>query len=348
MAFVVLGDDKSALDARFTVHDSATIIFHSRSGAKAKNPRNSQYEVGLRLLLQRLAATATPIDSVLVDSSRVQSLPIEQRRILTTDEAGLPPNEMYALLASRMKSVGQDAASSGGNSTRKIRIKLGADYAASDLLVRLNSASERLPASTLEKVTAEDLLDAVDQLLAGVEHPFGPSTDYDVLLDTGERLPPKAVFGVAATRALGFKVLPGHFTAGIDSPCFQALDAAGYKIVPKDAPSPLVPSDAADLEWLEGTPKLRAHMKKERASGLAAAKKAEFKRIHGKLFCELCNMDAAAVYGDVAGEACIEAHHSETQVQEMGQGHKTKLSHLQCLCANCHRVTHRKMKAAGR
>lgn len=177
-------------------------------------------------------------------------------------------------------------------------------------------------------------------------HRFGPSTDYDVLLDTGERLPPKALFGLAATRALAFPVLPGHFTAGIGSPCFRALEGAGYKIVVKDAPAPQVPSEAEDPEWSEGSATLRSHMKKERASGLAAAKRAEFKRIHGKLFCELCKMEPVAVYGDDSGEAAIEVHHAEVQLQEMSPGHRTRLADLQCLCASCHRVVHRRLRLA--
>jgi hypothetical protein len=94
-----------------------------------------------------------------------------------------------------------------------------------------------------------------------------------VLLDTGERLPPKAVFGLAATRALGFEALPGHFTAGIGSSYLKTLEGAGYEIVDKDAPAPAVSPDAEDPECREGNEKLRAHMKKERGSGLAAAKR---------------------------------------------------------------------------
>jgi 5-methylcytosine-specific restriction protein A len=33
------------------------------------------------------------------------------------------------------------------------------------------------------------------------------------------------------------------------------------------------------------------------------------------------------------------------QVSEMQRGHKTQLEHLQCLCANCHRLVHREMRA---
>jgi hypothetical protein len=346
MSFPILDDEGKALDARFELGDDSTIIFHSRGGAKEQNPRNSQYEAGLRVLIERLTASKTPIDSVMVDSSAARALPVADRTILTKSEADLPAEKICQLLATRMKAVGQVPGTTGGNSTKKIRIQLGGIYSGKELMARIGVQSARLPVGELTKVTAEDLHYATNALLTCAQHPFGPSTDYDVLLDTGERLPPKAVFGLAATRALGFEVLPGHFTGGIGSPCFRALEAAGYKILEKDTAAPPLPPDAEDVEWAEGNEKLRAHMKKERGSGLAAAKRKEFRRVHGRLFCERCKMDPVTTFGDPAGEACIEVHHAVVQVQEMAAGHRTKLSDLQCLCANCHRVEHRRLAAA--
>ncbi|TFZ00672.1 hypothetical protein EZ313_19670 [Ramlibacter henchirensis] len=273
-------------------------------------------------------------------------MPLEQRRILSAAEGATTAEEVCKLLASRMKVFGQSPSASGGNSTKRIRIRLSAPFQLTDEKVVdvVAAAPERLPASQLEKVGAQDLLFAVEQLLAGASHRFGESTDYDVLLDTGKRLPPKAIFGIAATRALGFSVLPGHFSGGVGTPCFKALEGAGYQIVPKDAPDPEVPREAADREYVEGTPKLRSHLRKERRSGLAAAKKDEFRQAHGRLFCERCEMDPVKVYGDSSGEACIEVHHRAVQVQDMAPGHKTKLSDLKCLCASCHRVVHRRLQ----
>jgi 5-methylcytosine-specific restriction protein A len=72
-------------------------------------------------------------------------------------------------------------------------------------------------------------------LLNGAVHAYGESTDFDLVTSDGRRLPPKAVFGLAATEALGFPVLPKHFTGGINTPSFRALEAAGFAIVPKGA-----------------------------------------------------------------------------------------------------------------
>ena len=95
-----------------------------------------------------------------------------------------------------------------------------------------------------------------------------------------------------------------------------------------------------DPEYREGTVRLKVHMRKERAWGLAKNKKRDFVARHGKLFCERCGLDPANVFGSELGEAVIEVHHAATMIAEMGQNHKTKLTDLQCLCANCHRITH--------
>jgi hypothetical protein len=68
-------------------------------------------------------------------------------------------------------------------------------------------SKERLPASELARVSAEHLFIAVQRLVGGfADHDFGNSTHYDVLLDDGSRLAPKAVFGLAASQALGYPV----------------------------------------------------------------------------------------------------------------------------------------------
>lgn len=106
-------------------------------------------------------------------------------------------------------------------------------------------------------------------------------------------------------------------------------------------------SDAArpdDEKFAEGTPILRSHMRRERASGLAARKKAHFRDGHGgRLYCERCKLDPVAIYGEV-GDAVIEVHHAATMVADMPPGYVTRLEDLQCLCANCHRLTHAELR----
>jgi hypothetical protein len=92
---------------------------------------------------------------------------------------------------------------------------------------------KRLPASTFDPVSPKHIADAVSSLLKGVDHPFGESTDYDLITPEGERLPPKAVFGVAAQTALGREILPEHFTGGEKTRCFRMLRNGGFDVVPK-------------------------------------------------------------------------------------------------------------------
>lgn len=206
-------------------------------------------------------------------------------------------------------------------------------------------AAGRLPAEELKKVTAKHIWDAVQALLVDdVRHPFGPSTDYEVLADDGTRLPPKAVFGIAATHALGFEVGPGHFSGGVNTPCFRAIQRAGYEIVRKgqQTHAQRIPPSDEEQEWSEGGKRLMVHLRSERRPGLSAAKKADFIEQHGALFCERCKRDPVKEYGEL-GEACIEVHHT-VLVSDMKPDHKTKLSDLTCLCANCHRVIHRQLR----
>lgn len=208
-------------------------------------------------------------------------------------------------------------------------------------------SQERLPAEVLNRVSPEHVWNAVQLLLDGyTDHQFAASTDYDLLADKGARLPPKAVFGVAAQLALGFEVLPKHFTAGEDSVCFRILRGSGFSIVKKGEAPQILPAELSneDLGWAEGKIKLITHLVKERAKGLPQAKKSWFKARHGKLYCEQCGLDPVEYYKTAHAESCIEVHHHEVHVRNMTEQHRTNLDSLQCLCANCHRLSHRLLR----
>lgn len=363
MAYQVLGDDGSPLDAHFEI-DGQTIIFHSRGGSKGKDARNVHYTPALRLLIERIKVAGHFVQSAWVDSSRVQSLPLDERMILDASDSQASPAEQVSRMASRMQAIGRESTSqsSHGNATKRIRLQLTADVF-SEILPALRSvrvekdfrSEQRLPAFELERVTPEHLWSAAQQLLQHrhAESAFRESTDYDVILNDGRRVPPKALFGIAASEALGFVVKPQHFAAGLGSPCFRIIENAGYQIIAKtEELSPEQRAPQSNPEWLEGGQHLRKHLGRERAPGLSAAKKAEFRRTHGgKLLCERCGQDPVTTYKTLAAEACIEVHHSRVQVADMTQGHVTRLEDLQCLCANCHRIVHyeiRQQDAAAR
>jgi 5-methylcytosine-specific restriction protein A len=352
MIYQVLDDDDHRLDAHLEI-EGKDIVFHSRGGTKGKDAQNADYSTGLRLLLERIQDTKLGLVTVWVDSSVVQEMPLEERRILAHDEAGAEPQTLLSLLRMRMKDVGRKpgSKSTGGNTTKRLRIRLGTDLGQTQVgylhvAPTVSPATGRLPAEVLEKVTAKHIWNAVQSLLtSNSQHPFGTSMDYDVLTDDGTRLPPKAVFGIAATEALGFQVVPAHFSGGLNTVCFRKIEQAGYEIVSKGDQSRAVTAPPSDeeQEWEEGAKKLVIHMKAERGKGLSAAKKAEFISVHGALFCERCKCDPVKEYGEY-GEACIEVHHMAMLISEMKANHKTKLSDLACLCANCHRIVHRELR----
>lgn len=208
--------------------------------------------------------------------------------------------------------------------------------------------TERLPASELNKVNAEHVWQAVQTLLHGdTDHGFAASIDYDVLTDDGRRLPPKAVFGLAAKLALGFQILPAHFTAGLSSPCFTIIENAGFPIVAKDQQDDEPPTlSSEDQQWTEGKAKLVSHLRRERSRGASKAKRSQFKKDFGKLYCEKCKLDPVDTYGTIHAESCIEVHHRDTHVSDMNNAHATTLASLQCLCANCHRLEHKLLRVA--
>lgn len=356
MRYRVASDNGKILDAHFEV-DGTDLVFHSRGGAKGKDARNTDYGVALRLLLKRLRGRTLKLVSIWVDSSAVQALPLAQREVLAADEGRPSVSKLFTTLSSRIAAVGQKPGSSavGGNQTKRLRLRLSAAPTENQITEILGGRRsdaktrhlDRLPAEALNKVTPDFIWAAVQQLskAPGVTA-FSTSTDFDLLCDDGLRLPPKAVFGLAATRALGFKVLPRHFLGGLGTPCFRLLREAGYEIVAKGTPSGLTQAPPADddEEWDEGAKKLFQHYRRERGRGLSKAKKAAFLKTHGKLYCERCKFMPTKQYALLVADASIEVHHRAVAISKMAAGHKTRLKDLECLCANCHRVTHRELR----
>ncbi len=204
--------------------------------------------------------------------------------------------------------------------------------------------NRRLSAAILKKVTAVHICGVVEQIIAGeISQLYKESTDYDVITEDGMRLPPKAVFGMAASEALGFEVHPRNIRGARNTSCFKEIENAGYRIVPKGQEVPRVefPPDPEEVRWSEGSKYLKMHFRRERKSGLSRAKRQAFKEEHGRLFCEECGLDPVKAYGSDIGEACIEVHHI-FPLGKSGGARVTRLEDLKCLCANCHRVTHRK------
>ena len=202
----------------------------------------------------------------------------------------------------------------------------------------------RLRREDFWRVNSEHIREAVQALLGGSEdHPFAESTDYDVLLDDGTRLAPKAVFGVAARRTLRLDLGPPHFKGGDDTPCFRFIRAAGFAIVPKGGDEAVLP-DPDQSSWIEGNARRESHIRYERDPKAVRKKKQAFRDKHGgRLGCEECELFPVEHYGKESGEACIEVHH-RVPLADLGK-RRTTLDDLMCVCANCHRILHHEMRA---
>ena len=85
----------------------------------------------------------------------------------------------------------------------------------------------------LERITRDDVLEALGRIARNEGHGYGPSTAYD-LLHEGMRYPPKAAAGLATARTLGRALRPDEFSGGVESRCFRVLRRLGFEIVKKE------------------------------------------------------------------------------------------------------------------
>lgn len=93
-------------------------------------------------------------------------------------------------------------------------------------------------------------------------------------------------------------------------------------------------------EFPEGKIVERTHKARERNSQVISLAKEKFKKLKGRLYCQVCGFDFEKTYGQI-GKDFIEGHHT-IAVSEMSNDHKTKVEDIAMLCANCHRMVHKK------
>lgn len=128
-----------------------------------------------------------------------------------------------------------------------------------------------------------------------------------------------------------------------DQPGKLAIDAKAIRNAVEIADEAKIAKlpEASEYVGEEGGIIMRLHKRYERDRSLVR-KKVAAAAASGNLACEVCDFDFEAAYGEL-GAGYIEVHHLKP-VSEIGQSGKTKLSDLALLCANCHRMAHRKRK----
>ncbi|MDP2181640.1 MAG: HNH endonuclease [Actinomycetota bacterium] len=110
------------------------------------------------------------------------------------------------------------------------------------------------------------------------------------------------------------------------------------EVMLQDAP-PAVPEDE-ELTFPEGRQMYRRHRQRERSSKLTRQKKANVLHATGALACEVCGFDFAATYHEL-GDGYIECHHN-VAISSYATESRTRLEDLSVVCANCHRILHRR------
>ena len=84
---------------------------------------------------------------------------------------------------------------------------------AGSFLIRPGTGSSAMPQSIPKGLTREHVLKALADLDAGIEHPFGKPTGYELVHD-GKHYPPKAVIGIACRHMSGEILHPSNFSGG--------------------------------------------------------------------------------------------------------------------------------------
>jgi hypothetical protein len=162
------------LDAQYLVEPDGgrlALILESRGGRPA---RNSEYNPALTLLLTRLAALDAVLADALVDSDRTRHLPEADRRITSGPVWLAAEPDLDALrrrLGTAQAKVAQAPAATGGNSNRRIRLRLDvpayhpADAGrladaiavpARELAATPDAILERLPPASTQPPTEDD------------------------------------------------------------------------------------------------------------------------------------------------------------------------------------------------
>ncbi len=93
-------------------------------------------------------------------------------------------------------------------------------------------------------------------------------------------------------------------------------------------------------DFPEGKVLYRLHRTRERNRELVKKAKDKRKKEAGVLKCDVCQFNFFEKYGDI-GADYIECHHTKP-VSELEDSDKTQLKDIALVCANCHRMLHRK------
>jgi len=104
--------------------------------------------------------------------------------------------------------------------------------------------------------------------------------------------------------------------------------------------TPVDIADDSDFFATEGAASLRMHFQRERDRGIIDRKRRQVLAQSGLLVCCVCQFDFLKFYGPIAKDFC-EVHHL-SPLGDVVAEIETRLEDLAIVCANCHRILHRR------
>ena len=119
----------------------------------------------------------------------------------------------------------------------------------------------------------------------------------------------------------------------------QALEQLGWG-TPASPVAPEVTLQPFTDGFEEGRVKYHLHRRKERNREAVRRKKESVLARTGSLACEACGFEFSRVYGPL-GDGFAECHH-RVPLAALEELRRTRLSELAIVCANCHRMLHRR------
>jgi 5-methylcytosine-specific restriction protein A len=192
-----------------------------------------------------------------------------------------------------------------------------------------------MPREMSNGIGRQHILAAIQDIQNGVKHSFGRSMFYDVLYK-GARYPPKAVYGLAASKVSGRSYGPHDFKGGLRTFCFRTLRENGFEIVTK-ADHQLFPNEIdADEEHIEGavyqvTVNRFERDPKARAKAIA----------HYGARCQVCRFDFEVAFGSI-GAGFIHVHHVVRLSEIRSTYVIDPVGDLRPVCPNCHAMLHKR------
>ena len=250
--YSIQNDLGKTLDTSFEFEDEA-LIFHS-SGGKKGSPaaRNIDYAVGLRTLLERVHVASFSITKVIVETKNIMHLSVNERTVFNAAERFLSPAELYSVVTTGMKNVGQKPGAKGGNSRKRLRIEFSPNTSPSQVLKAIRGFRRLGPSGKAAKETesSEDLRKNKSELLGPTFGPPPRSSGYTVTQNSGNELAYVYVarFGNTNIYKIGFAQNPTERLREFNHhiPLVELPDLQSWKIIFQS--SALPKADAYKME----------------------------------------------------------------------------------------------------